>query len=56
MKSDFGLKGWNIIQEHASLAFRVEDLKTLKIEAACSSETLVSTYKTLWCYSPEEHI
>jgi hypothetical protein len=29
---------------------------TLKVEAASSSETLVSTYKTTRCHNPEDHI
>jgi predicted membrane protein len=28
---------------------------TLKMEAACSSETLVSTHKTAWCNNPQDH-
>jgi hypothetical protein len=28
----------------------------LKVEAASSSETFVSTYKTTWCHNPEDHI
>jgi hypothetical protein len=27
----------------------------LKIEAACSSETPISTYKTILCHDPEDH-
>jgi hypothetical protein len=30
-------------------------ISALKIEAACSSETLVTTYKTARCHNPEEH-
>jgi hypothetical protein len=29
-------------------------LQSLKEEAVCSSETLVSTYTSPWCYSPED--
>jgi hypothetical protein len=28
----------------------------LKMETLCFSETLVTTYKSTWCYNPENHI
>jgi hypothetical protein len=30
------------------------EVKTLKMEAILSSETLVTTYKTTWCHNPED--
>jgi hypothetical protein len=35
----------NVSEEHIVSIFRVEDESTLKMEAVCSSETMVSTYK-----------
>jgi hypothetical protein len=36
-----------------SYIFRIES--TLKMEAADSSKTLLSTHQTMWCHNPEDH-
>jgi hypothetical protein len=43
-------KNVNISEEHGASTFRIE----LKIEAVCSSETLVLTYQTVRCHIPED--
>lgn len=45
--------GYECFGEMYCLHLRVE--VTMKMEAICSSETLVNTYKTAWHYNPEDY-
>jgi hypothetical protein len=37
------------------LRFGGTRIQSCKMEVACSSETMVSAYKTAWCHNPEVH-
>jgi hypothetical protein len=46
---------YDVSEEHLPFTFRIKD-KSLKMEASCSSETLVSTYKSTRHFYPEYRI
>jgi hypothetical protein len=45
----------NFSEGYVVSIFGVEVILTLKVEAACSPETSVFTYKATWWYNPEHY-
>jgi hypothetical protein len=48
------IRDTNFGEEHTAFKFRAAS-KTLKMEAVCSSETLVSSCQTIRCHNPEDN-
>jgi hypothetical protein len=44
-----------VVQPQVDTVTQPRSILTLRMQAMCASEILVSTYKTTWCHSPEDH-